>query len=73
MSDVSSNFEPNIETGEDYIEDYINNEKVETSLYSNNSVDYSNHFENLEIIGILICCIMFGCCLAISFIKGFNK
>lgn len=72
MNDVSGNFEPNIDLGEDYIE-HIRDEEIQTSVLTDNSTDYTNHFENLEIIGILICCIIFGSCLAISFIKGFNK
>lgn len=78
MSDTSgNNFEPHIAYDEQDIYDYYSeeesSEKTESTVYSDNTIDYTNHLENLEGIGIFLICILIGCSLAICFIQGLNN
>ena len=59
MNDISGNEE-------------LNNEVSQVVLV-NDSFDYSNHFENLENIGIFLIAIILGVGIATAFIKGISK
>lgn len=71
--DVSSNDNYNDVSSNDEIEgnDY---DEVETStVYIDNSIDYSNYFENLQTIGIFISGLLVAYGLAFAFFKGLNR
>lgn len=49
------------------------NENLESTVYIDNSIDYSSYFENLQTIGIFICGLLVAYGLAFAFFKGFKK
>lgn len=53
------------------LEGYYRSEEYQSGL--SDSTDYSGYFENLQSIGVLIFCLLFGFSLAICFISGFRK
>lgn len=79
MEDVSgNNFTPNEDvSGDEYVSEPQSMEQYEetheSTMVTNDFVDYSNYFENLQSIGILIALLLIGCMLAVSFILGFKK
>lgn len=50
-----------------------NDETIETVVYTNDTIDYTSHFENLETIGIFISGLLVAYGIAFAFFKGFKK
>ena len=50
-----------------------NDETIETVVYTDNTIDYTSHFENLETIGIFISALLVAYGIAFAFFKGFKK
>lgn len=50
-----------------------NNEKYESSVVVSDSLDYSNHFENLESIGLSVILILIAGFIGLSFAVGIKK
>lgn len=86
MSDISSNDnnidqeiddqeindqETDDQESSDLESDY--NETSETIIYTNDIIDYSSHFENIETIGIFISGLLVAYGIAFAFFKGFKK
>lgn len=70
-ADVSENDSLAAETAESVSGD--DHETIETVVYTNDSIDYTSHFENLETIGIFICGLLVAYGIAFAFFKGFKK
>ena len=79
MSDVSSNdnfINEDTENNSDVSENTSSgdeNETNQTVVYSNDFIDYTSHFENLETIGIFISALLVAYGIAFAFFKGFKK
>lgn len=79
MTDVSEN--NNIVDNGEYVSDndssssdqVENDETIETVVYTNDPIDYTSHFENLETIGIFIAGLLVAYGIAFAFFKGFKK
>lgn len=54
-------------------EENVDNENIQTVLLANDSIDYSNYFENLQTIGIFISGLLVAYGLAFAFFKGLKK
>ena len=50
-----------------------NEETSQTVVYNENTIDYSPYFENLQIIGFILCAVLIGCTISICFFKGLSK
>lgn len=48
-------------------------ETIETVVYTDNTIDYTSHFENLETIGIFISGLLVAYGIAFALFKGFKK
>lgn len=79
MNDISGN-ENIIENDADVSENdssasdpVENDETIETVVYTDNTIDYTSHFENLETIGIFISALLAAYGIAFAFFKGFKK
>lgn len=79
MNDISGNeniIEDVIDISENDISasnPHENDETIETVLYTDNTIDYTSHFENLETIGIFISALLAAYGIAFSFFKGFKR
>lgn len=70
-ADVSENDSSAVDENESVSGDY--HETIETVVYTDNTIDYTSHFENLETIGIFICGLLVAYGIAFAFFKGFKK
>lgn len=70
-ADVSENDSSAVDEDESLSGD--DHETIETVVYTDNTIDYTSHFENLETIGIFICGLLVAYGIAFAFFKGFKK
>lgn len=70
-ADVSENDSSAVDENESVSGD--DHETIETVVYTDNIIDYTSHFENLETIGIFICGLLVAYGIAFAFFKGFKK
>lgn len=61
------------EFSENESSDESENENVYSTVVIDNMPDYTNYFENLQTIGILICALLVAHGLAFAFFKGFKR
>lgn len=79
MEDISGNeeFKPNSESDEEYVDEPQSMLEYEETNESTGdpyyAPDYSNYFENLQSVGIVLVSVLIGCMLALCFIQGFKK
>lgn len=75
MDEVSgNNFKPNIVDSEEYVSEPMTIYDYETlSQSSNDPIDYTSRFENLETIGCVLIFVLIGCAMAITFFQGIRK
>lgn len=61
------------ENSENEFSEESENENVYSTVVVDNMPDYTNYFENLQTIGILICALLVAHGLAFAFFKGFKR
>ena len=66
-SSGESNFQPNVDIGNDYL-DYVQTETLDSTSY-----DYSSHFEDIKTSIIFLTALLIGLLCGLAFIKGFSK
>lgn len=65
-NDSQSSFYPRYESGESYVAE-------PSQIITADTIDYSDHFENLQTIGIFIIALLVAQGLIIAFCMGFKK
>lgn len=78
MKDISGNEEINeTSESENEVEESEDSEEYEETHESTGdpyyAPDYSNYFENIQSIGIVLVSVLIGCMIALCFIQGFKK
>ena len=61
------------EDSESADEDNEQSQVSEGTIYIDNIIDYSQYFENLQTIGILLCALLVAHALCVSFFKGVRR
>lgn len=69
MTDVSGNEEFRVDTHEEV----QNEETFQSTEYPVNTIDYSQYFENLQNVGIILIAVILGCSLCICLVLGLKK